>query len=127
MGGLAEDIVLSMSQEGRSPRTKTLWIRQEYLEQILAGRKDIEVRVAYENVMRLQAGDILLLNGQHPYTIVRITAYPDFEALLRNEDASRIAPDWSADELLPALRQLYPPEKEALGALAIEIRPLSAS
>lgn len=122
-----EGMVLSMSQEGRSPKTKTLWIRQEYLEQILAGLKDIEVRVAYENLKRLQAGDILLLNGQHPYAIVRITAYPDFEALLRSEDASRIAPDLPAGELLPALRRLYPPEKEALGVLAIEIRPVSTS
>jgi ASC-1-like (ASCH) protein len=29
------------------PRTKTLWIKDEYLNQILEGRKTIEIRVAY--------------------------------------------------------------------------------
>jgi ASC-1-like (ASCH) protein len=51
-------------------RTKTLWIKDEYLQMILAGRKTIEVRVG-----RLQAGDRLLLNGRHAYLIGRIGRY----------------------------------------------------
>ena len=31
-------------------RTKTLWIKDEYLQLILAGRKTIEVRVGYSNI-----------------------------------------------------------------------------
>ena len=112
-------------KEPSEPRQKVLWIKPEYLQEILEGRKTIEVRVGYSNIRRLQAGDILLLNQEHPYRIRRICIYPDFEHLLAQEPADRIAPGLSAQELLSALRALYPPEKEALGAVAIELEPAS--
>lgn len=103
-------------------RTKTLWIRPEYLEGILAGRKTIEVRVGYPNIVRLRPGDRLLLNGAHPYRILRIAAYPDFEALLQAEEAAAIAPDCPPECILEDLRAIYPREKEALGVYALHIR-----
>jgi ASC-1-like (ASCH) protein len=107
-------------------RTKTLWIRDEYLEQILSGQKTIEVRVAYANIDRLEPGDRLLLNDRHRFRIQRIGRYANFDQLLSHEDPSSIAPGMTAIELLQALRTLYPPEKEALGAVAIEIEPEKA-
>ncbi len=104
------------------PRTKTLWIKDEYLQQILDGRKTVEVRVAYSNIARLEPGDILLLNGQHRYTITDVRRYPDFEALVAAEDPVTIAPDLAGREaLLAACRAIYPPEKEALGVVALEL------
>jgi ASC-1-like (ASCH) protein len=104
------------------PRTKTLWIKDEYLQQILAGRKTVEVRVAYGNIARLEPGDILLLNDQHPYTITDIRRYPDFDALVAAENPATIAPELPGREaLLAACRAIYPPEKEALGVVALEI------
>jgi ASC-1-like (ASCH) protein len=100
-----------------------LWIRDEYLGQILDGRKTVEVRVGYPNIVRLQPADRLLLNDRYPYLIHRIERYASFEELLASEDPARIAPDISSEELLSALRSLYGPEKEALGAVAIEIEP----
>jgi ASC-1-like (ASCH) protein len=47
------------------PRTKTLWTKDEYLQHILRGRKTVEIRVAYNNIARLEPGDTLLLNDQH--------------------------------------------------------------
>ncbi|MBN1260627.1 MAG: ASCH domain-containing protein [Anaerolineae bacterium] len=104
-------------------RTKTLWIKDRYLELILAGRKTLEVRVAYANIARLQVGDRLLLNDQHPYIILRVAHYDDFEALLAHEEARVIAPDIPPEQLLASIRSLYPPEKEALGVVALEIMP----
>lgn len=109
--------------ESSAPRQKTLWVKTEYLQAILDGRKTIEVRVGYANIRRLQAGDILLLNQQYPYRIRRIHLYPDFETLIAQEPAERIAPGLSSEELIAALRALYSPEKEALGAVAIELEP----
>lgn len=103
--------------------TKTLWIKDEYLAHILAGRKTIEVRVGYANVRRLEVGDRLLLNDQHPYIIRRIGSYASFEALLAAEDASVIAPDVAPEDLMTALCAIYPPEKTKLGILALEIQP----
>ncbi len=103
------------------PRTKTLWIKDEYLAWILDGRKTIEVRVAYSNIARLQAGDIVLLNDRYPFTIKRISRYASFDDLLVHEDPADIAPDLPSEQLLPALRSIYPAEKEALGVLALEL------
>jgi ASC-1-like (ASCH) protein len=103
-------------------RIKTLWIEDEYLQQILAGRKTVEVRVAYSNIARLKPGDTLLLNDQHRYTIIDVRHYSDFDALVEAEDPATMAPDLPDREaLLAACRAIYPPEKEALGVVALEI------
>jgi len=104
-----------------SDQPKTLWIKKPYLAQILAGQKTVEVRVGYPNILRLKPGSRLLLNDVHPARVRRIAVYPDFPALIQAEDAWRIAPEMTPAELLQALRSLYPPEKEALGAVALEI------
>ena len=104
------------------PHTKTLWVKDEYLQQILSGRKTVEVRVAYSNIARLEPGDRLLLNGQYLYLITAIRRYPDFEALVAAEDAAAIAPDMPGREaLLAACRAIYSPDKEALGVVALQI------
>jgi ASC-1-like (ASCH) protein len=100
---------------------KVLWIKQPYLEQILAGAKTIEVRVGYPNIRRLGTGDPLELNDQHVVTICRIARYDSFIALLAHEDPARIAPGLTPEELLAALREIYPPQKEALGVVALEL------
>jgi len=104
-------------------RTKILWIRDEYLALILQGRKTVEVRVAYANIARLEPGDRLLLNDIHPFVIRRVGRYADFGELLQNEDPASVAPELSLDALLPALRALYPRDKERLGVVALEIEP----
>lgn len=103
------------------PREKVLWVREPYLQQILSGRKTLEVRVAYSNIARLQVGDILRLNGEHPFRIRRVGRYATFEEMLRYEDPRAIAPDTPPAELLPAIRAIYPPEKEALGVVVLEV------
>jgi HAD superfamily hydrolase (TIGR01662 family) len=101
-----------------------LWVREPYLGQILAGLKTVEVRVGYDNIRRLQPGDRLHLNDRYLFAIQRTGRYADFEELLAREDPAAIAPDLPPDQLLAALRQLYPPEREALGAVALEVAPL---
>jgi len=102
-------------------RIKTLWVREPYLDQILAGRKTIEVRVGYDNIRRLQPGDRLRLNDEHLATIRRVGRYAGFEEMLAHEDPAAIAPDLPPDELLDAIREIYPLDKEALGAVALEL------
>lgn len=100
---------------------KVLWIKQEYLDPILRGQKTIEVRVGYPNILRLKPGTPLLLNEKHRARVRRVAVYPDFAALAAAEETESIAPGLTPQELLAALRQLYPPEKESLGAVALEI------
>ncbi len=100
---------------------RTLWIKEQYLQHILAGDKTIEVRVAYPNITRLQPGDVVCLNDRHPATIRRVAHYRSFEELLQSEDAAKIAPHMDGHELLSASRTIYPPEKEALGLVALQL------
>jgi ASC-1-like (ASCH) protein len=104
-------------------RSKTLWVKEQYLKQIVSGKKTVEVRVAYTNLSGLVPGDVLRLNDQFTYRIVGIRRYPDFAALLANENPEAIAPGLNSHQLLEALHALYPPEKEALGVLAFELQP----
>jgi putative hydrolase of the HAD superfamily len=102
-------------------KVRTLWLRQPYLDQILAGDKTIEVRVGYDNIRRLRPGDRLRLNDRHLAEIRRVAHYDDFEALVSTEDTSAIAPGMAPHALLGTLRDLYGPEKEALGPVAFEL------
>jgi HAD superfamily hydrolase (TIGR01549 family) len=102
-------------------QVKTLWVREPYLNEILAGRKTVEVRVAYENIRRLKPGDQLKLNDRHVFTIRRIGRYSDFEELIAREVPDQIAPGLAPQDLLAALREIYPAEKESLGAIALEV------
>lgn len=102
-------------------KVKTLWLRQPFLDQILAGEKTVEVRVGYDNIRRLRPGDRLRLNDRHLAEIRRVAHYDDFRALVAAEDAGAIAPDLAPEALLRALRELYEPEKEALGPVALEL------
>ncbi len=109
------------SESTARTRTKVLWIQEPYLRQILSGRKTVEVRVGYPNILRLQPGDQLKLNDVHLVTLRRIRVYADFDELLEHEDPAAIAPDLSPEELPDALRQIYPPHREALGVVALEV------
>ena len=100
---------------------RKLWIKEQYLQQILRGEKTVEVRVGYPNILRLKAGDVIRLNDRHPATIRRMARYDSFDELLEAEDPRTIAPRLSAEELLSTLRSIYPPQKEALGVIALEL------
>lgn len=104
-------------------RSETLWLREEDLRDILAGRKTIEVRVAYPSSARLKVGDKLVLKEAHPYAIGRVARYTIPEELLANGDAVAIAPGAPREELPDSLRSIYPPEKEALSVIAFSIAP----
>ena len=108
-----------------SRRVKTLWIRPEALAQILAGRKTVEVRVGYANIRRLRPGDLLRLNDQHLYTIERTGRYASFEEMLAHEKACAIAPGLESQQVLALCREIYPPEKESLGIVTLQVLPVA--
>jgi ASC-1-like (ASCH) protein len=101
-------------------------LRKPYLELIADGIKTIEVRVGYPKIRRIQAGhQLTFVSGDDTVVtrVKRVTEYDSFEALLDHEDAVAIGGDLgeSRDELLAVIREIYPPEKEKLGVIAIQI------
>ena len=90
------------------------------------GTKTVEVRVAYENMKRIRPGMEILFRSGDEECLTRVKGvrtYVSFEDLLDHEDLRAIGGDLgeSPDNLLQAIRDIYPPEKEALGVLAIEV------
>jgi ASC-1-like (ASCH) protein len=101
-------------------------LRKPYLKLIADGVKTVEVRVGYPKMRRIQAGhELTFVSGDDTVTtrVKRVTEYGSFEGLLDHEDAIAIGGDLgeSRDALLAAIREIYPPDKEKLGVLAIQI------
>lgn len=109
------------------PPVRDLNIRKPYFDQIARGAKTVEVRVAYPKLRTLQPGHRIrfVAGDRQCLTVVqRIATYDSFEAMLQAEDPASIAPDVPAADLPRLIRSIYPPEKEALGVLAIHIERL---
>ncbi|RPK92316.1 NUDIX domain-containing protein [Streptomyces sp. ADI98-10] len=95
-----------------------------YYRQVEAGRKTIEVRVAAPDKRDIGVGDTVVFHdrdtGRELDVIVqRVSPYASFEDLLSSEDAARIDLEGPPEALLADLRGIYPPDKEALGVLAL--------
>jgi ASC-1-like (ASCH) protein len=105
---------------------RELNIRAPYLELIADGTKTVEVRVGYPRMRAIQAGqELTFVSGGRrvPTRVMRVTEYPSFDAMLDHEDPRSIGGDLGdkPGELLAVIRSIYPPEKERLGVLAIEV------
>ncbi|WGD39725.1 methyltransferase, FxLD system [Streptomyces cathayae] len=112
--------------EGDAPRRRHHFhLLGRYYAQVESGRKTIEVRVATPEKAAVEVGDAIVFHDRDSdreldIVVKRITTYGSFEDLLSAEDPTRIDPDGRREELLASLRSIYPPAKEALGALALE-------
>ncbi|MCX5050181.1 MULTISPECIES: ASCH domain-containing protein [unclassified Streptomyces] len=113
-----------------TPQTRELNLYRQYFDLVAAGTKTIEVRVKYPHLADVTVGDTIRfrIKGSDEtceVKVKRVTEYPDFEALLDGEGPSNVNPTATRDEQLVRIRAIYPPEKEALGAVAIQIGLLS--
>ena len=68
-------------------KIKTLWVKRQFLRQILDGKKTIEVRVGYRNIQELKPGMRLLLNEKYEVGIKNVRRYPTFSEMLEHEEA----------------------------------------
>ncbi|MFF1916715.1 ASCH domain-containing protein [Streptomyces sp. NPDC058239] len=107
-------------------RVRELNLYRQYFDLVAAGTKTIEVRVKYPHLADLTAGDIIRfrIKGTDEtceVKVKRVTEYLNFETLLDGEGPANVNPASTRDQQLANIRTIYPPEKENLGALAIEI------
>ncbi|MFD9326356.1 ASCH domain-containing protein [Streptomyces sp. NPDC060065] len=112
-----------------TPHVRELNLYRQYFDLVAAGTKTIEVRVKYPHLTDLAVGDVIRfrIKGTDEtceVEVKRVTEYTDFEALLDGEGPSNVNPTATRDEQLANIRAIYPPNKEAHGTLAIEIRLL---
>lgn len=127
-GGYAPDSVvqqwgLNFNKEGTPVRK--MRIKRPYFDAIMAGTKTVEVRVGYESIKRLKAGELLQLETSQKTGVVRITAvreYRNFADMLETEDWRQIVPQVNTkDDALRLLTDIYPPDKENLGIFVFEL------
>jgi ASC-1-like (ASCH) protein len=109
-----------------TPRVRELNLYRQYFDLVAAGTKTIEVRVKYPHLADLATGDVIRFrikgtDESCEVEVKRVTEYAGFGALLDGEGPSNVNPTASRDEQLANIQAIYPPEKEALGTLAIEI------
>ncbi len=127
-GGYAPNSVvqqwgLNFNKEGATVRK--MRIKRPYFDAIMSGRKTLEVRVGYDNIKRLAAGELLQLETGHTSGVVRIKSiriYDNFADMLATEPWREIVPQVN-DEVtaLRLLREIYPAHKERLGVHVIEV------
>ncbi|XMB33788.1 ASCH domain-containing protein [Candidatus Saccharibacteria bacterium oral taxon 955] len=100
-------------------------IKRLYYDAIMSGLKTLEVRVGYNSIKRLKAGELLQLETGHASGVVRIKSiriYDNFADMLAIEPWRQVVPQAkSKEEALCLLQNIYPPYKERLGVHVIEI------
>ncbi len=105
-------------------KTRLMWIKRRFFDLILSGEKTLEVRVLYPNLRSIQKGELVNLNNQATIRIKDVRKYSTFEEMLSKEEASWIVPGSNREELLSLLKSLYPPHKEQMGVLVLEVEPV---
>ena len=127
-GGYAPNSVvqqwgLNFNKEGATVRK--MRIKRPYFDAIMSGRKTLKVRVGYDNIKRLKAGELLQLETGHTSGVVRIKSirvYDNFADMLATEPWREIVPQVNDQTAaLRLLREIYPSHKERLGVHVIEV------
>ena len=114
---------ISLNKEGVPMRK--MRIKRPYYDAIMSGKKTLEVRVGYNSIKRLKAGELLQLETGHTSGVVRIKSiriYDNFADMLATESWQQIVPQAESErEALHLLCKIYPPHKEHLGVYVIEV------
>ncbi|TDQ54197.1 ASCH domain-containing protein [Actinorugispora endophytica] len=106
------------------PRAHEMGIYKRYFDLIASGEKTTEIRVDDSSRKRLKEGDLLRFKCRDEEVLTRITRiarYADFDEMFEHEPVSSVNPTASREDQLRNIREIYPPEREALGVVAIGI------
>lgn len=99
-------------------------IYKRYFDLIASGHKTIEIRVNDSSRRNIKMGALIRFRCQGEELLTRVTRvarYANFEDMFDHEEAASVNPIATREEQLANIRQIYPPEREALGVVAIGI------
>lgn len=106
------------------PRAHEMGIYKRYFDLIASGRKTTEIRVNDSSRKKIKVGSLVRFRCREEEVLTRVTrvaSYVDFEEMFAHEDLGSVNPLASREQQLANVRQIYPPEREALGVLALGI------
>lgn len=104
---------------------RNMRMKRRFFDLIMQGKKDLEVRVGYDQIRRIEIGEHLRLSTANRTAVIVVKdkrTYETFTDMLAHERASRIAPD-DPDGVEALLHEIYPSHKERLGVIVLEIVP----
>lgn len=99
-------------------------IYQRYFDLVATGRKTTEIRVNDSRRRTIMEGSLIRFRCQGDEVLTRVTRvnrYDTFDEMFDHEVVSSVNPMATRAEQLANIRQIYPPEREALGVVAIGI------
>lgn len=99
-------------------------IYKRYFDLIATGRKTTEIRVNDSSRRKIKEGSLIRFRCQGDQVLTRVTGvnrYATFEEMFDHQDVASVNPLATRAEQLANIRQIYPPEREALGVVAIGI------
>lgn len=105
-------------------RAHEMGIYQRYFDLIASGRKTTEIRVNDASRRKIRPGSLIRFHcrDKHVLTrVTRITRYASFAEMFDHEDVTAVNPTATHEEQLANIRQIYPPDRETLGVVAIGI------
>jgi ASC-1-like (ASCH) protein len=99
-------------------------LQRHYFDLVASSRKTTEVRVNSPGRENIEIGSQIRFRCQNDQVltlVTRIARYGNFDDMFDHEEVASVNPLATRDEQLANIRQIYPPEREALGVLAIGI------
>ena len=105
-------------------RAHEMGIYKRYFDLIAQGRKTTEIRVNDSSRRKIKPGSLIRFRCQGDAVLTRVTAvnrYAGFEEMFDHQDVASVNPLATREDQLANIRQIYPPEREALGVVAIGI------
>jgi ASC-1-like (ASCH) protein len=124
-GAYHEDVVTQQWGCRLSKDAPNLRIKDRYFRMIMSGEKTLEIRVAYDHIKAIEPGSLIRLtsdSSRHTFcSVADVRRYPSLEAMVRQENVEKALPGVGAGQVLDQLRKIYPPEKERLGIIVLEL------
>lgn len=105
-------------------RAHEMSIYKRYFDLIAAGSKTTEIRVNDSSRKRIKPGSLIRFRCEGDEVLTRVTRiahYPTFGEMFDHEDPASVNPLATREEQLASVHQIYSPEREALGVIAIGI------
>jgi ASC-1-like (ASCH) protein len=105
-------------------RAHEMGIYKRYFDLIASGRKTTEIRVNDSSRRNIKAGNLIRFRCQGDEVLTRVTEvarYGSFEEMFDHEPVASVNPLATREDQLANIRQIYPPEREALGVVAIVV------
>ena len=116
---------MSQQEIEHLPRTVTLKTYKETVRLIDSGRKGVEIRVKDSVVDALVPGDFLKFDksSTRELLITRVATYGNIEEAMKVEDARRVMPGFSTQEIIRYFRFGHSPKQRNMPVVALEWNP----